>query len=95
MDDYPIAKLIFDRKCIGVKFPRKGKRIKIQSREEPEYRFWRVYKNEQSEYMFEILKGDEPNLKESGFFMGVSHSGDRLELISENSDGDQQDKRWF
>ena len=98
MDDYPIAKLIFDRKCIGVKFPRKGKRIKIQRREELEYRFWRVYKNEHSECMFEILNKDRQN---SGFFMGVSHSDHCLKLISTQSDEDQEDqedqldKRWF
>ena len=81
--------------CIGVTFLEKGKPIRIQCRNyEPEYRFWKVHEKENSEYMFEILDGDRLNLKKP-LFMGVSDSGDCLQLISENSDGDQQDERWF
>ena len=96
MDDYRAVKITNHNNCIGVKFPKKATSIRIQCPDyEPKYRFWKVHKNEQSEYMFEILKGDGPNLKESGFFMGVIGSCNRLKLISENSDGDQQEKRWF
>ena len=96
MDDYRAFKITNHNNCIGVKFPKKANSILIQCPDyEPKYRFWKVHKNEQSEYMFEILIGDGPNLKESGFFMGVIGSCNRLKLISKNFDGDQQDKRWF